>query len=86
MAAACRQVLRVGTAMKITQQMQSWFLEQVLNQAGSPARHRAAPGDHRDSSSGAKETPGGAVQDVDYQAAIDVSARALQPSLVDFLR
>jgi len=91
MVEACRQVIHVGTdgsSMKITQQMQSWFLEQVLNQASSSARHRAA-GDHPEPSFGAKETPAaadGGVQDVAYQAALDVSAKALQPSLVDFLR
>jgi hypothetical protein len=92
MVVACRQVIRVdtdGSSMKITQQMQSWFLEQVLNQANSPARHRVAAGDHPEPSSGVKENPDvadGAVQDVAYQAAVDVSAKALQPSLVDFLR
>lgn len=92
MVVACRQVIRVGTdgsSMKITQQMQSWFLEQVLNQASSTARHRAATGDHPEPSCGAKETPDaadGAAGDVAYQAAVDVSAKALQPSLVDFLR
>ena len=76
--------------MKITQQMQSWFWEQVLSQANGPARGRiaATAGDHLEPFSGAKETPDiadGVVEDA-YQAAVDVSAKALQPSLVDFLR